>query len=286
MKYVKEFTNKNKIVAESTCEATYTQKSSPYTFKFVFKGSEECVLARRRLSIYPDTFAIFNEGSDFTSRVDSITPVQTFSVSFATDFVNDFHQHYCSSHSELLNRSDNRSGPVFSNSLYPFEGDMRFTLLHLKNKIEGGMDDEMLLNEYMSHCLYNYYRIYQKEYTQKIDRLSFSKPKTREEIFRRLILAKEYISSNYNRQITLEDVASQACLSVNHLLRTFKEAYHQSPYQFLMQLRLSRAKNLLQTTTYPLHEIVNLVGFECTSSFIRLFKSAYHVTPLKFKKNV
>ncbi|MDQ7947793.1 MAG: AraC family transcriptional regulator [Pedobacter sp.] len=285
MKLVKELSNKNKIVVENTCEAAYSQENAACTLKFVFKGSEECSLGKRKLSIYPDTFAIFNEGSSFTSRIESITPVNTFSISFSQKFVNDFHQNFCNSPEQLLDGKNVPAAPLFLESLYPFAGDMRFNVLHLKNKIDNGQVDEMLINEYMHHCLLNYYKIYQKEYVEKIDQLSFSKTKTREEILRRLTLAKEFISSNYNQKITLEDIANQACLSVNHLLRTFKEAYQQSPYQFLMQVRLTRAKNLLQTTAYPLHEIVSLIGFECTSSFIRLFKTTYHVTPLKFRKS-
>lgn len=285
MKYVKELSNKNKIVVESTCEASYQQENAACTLKFVFKGSEECEVGKRKLSIYPDTFAIFNEGSNYSSRIDSITPVNTFSVSFGHHFINDFHQSYCNNNEQQLADKMPSSSPLFLESLYPFVGDMRFNVLHLKNQIDNNKGDEMLINEYMHHCLLNYYRVYNKEYTEKLDRLSFTKAKTREEILKRLTLAKEFMSSNFNRKLTLEDIAEQACLSVNHLLRTFKEAYNQSPYQFLMQVRLNRAKYFLQTTNYPLNEIVNLIGFECTSSFIRLFKSTYKVTPLKFKKS-
>jgi AraC family transcriptional regulator len=285
MKLVKELKNKNKIISESTCEAAYQQENTGCTIKFVFKGFEDCEINKRKLSIYPDTFIAFNEGSNYSSRIDSITPVNTFSVSFAHQFINDFHQTYCNTHEQQLDGKKVESKPIFVESLYPFIGDMRFNILHLKSQIDNGQNDEMLINEYMYHCLLNYYKIYNIEFTQKLDRLSFTKTKTKEEILKRLTIAKEFMSSNFNQKLILEDIADQACLSVNHLLRTFKEAYDMSPYQFLMRLRLNRAKYLLQTTSYPLNEIVNLIGFECTSSFIRLFKSTFNVTPLKYKKN-
>ncbi len=285
MKLIKELKNKNKIVSESTCEAAYQEENTGCTIKFVFRGSEDCEINKRKLSIYPDTFAVFNEGSTFTSRINSITPVNTFSVSFGHQFINDFHQNYFNTHEQQLDGKQNATKPMFVESLYPFVGDMRFNILHLKNQIDNGQNDEMLINEYMHHCLLNYYKIYNNEFIQKLDRLSFSKTKTREEILKRLTRAKEYMSSNFNQKLTLEEISEQACLSVNHLLRTFKEAYDMSPYQFLIKLRLNRAKYLLQTTSYPLHEIVNLIGFECPSSFIRLFKSTFNVTPLKYKKS-
>jgi AraC family transcriptional regulator len=285
MRYVKELSNRNKIVSESTCEALYEQQNDAYTIKFVFNGAENCEINKRKFSIYPDTFAVVNAGTNFCSKIDSISPVNTFSVSFGENFIKDFHHTFSSSNESLLNGKEAKGTPTFIESLYPFSGDMRFNVLHLKSQLDKGLKDEMLINEYMYHCLLNYYKIYDKEVLQKLDKLSFIKIKTREEVLKRLTLAKEYISSNYNQNITLEDIAEQACLSVNHLLRTFKEAYEISPYQFLMQLRLNRAKKLLQSTSYSLNEIVGLVGFECPSSFIRLFKHTFNITPLKYKKS-
>jgi len=285
MKYVKELSNRNKIISEHTCDSVYEQQNSDYTIKFVFSGSEECEINKRKLSIYPDSFAVLNEGTCYSARIDSITPVNTFSVSFGESFITDFHHTFSNNNELLLDGKESNDKPVFIESLYPFAGDMRFNILHLKNQIDKGLNDEMLINEYMYHCLLNYYKIYNKEVIQKLDKLSFIKTKTKEEVLKRLTLAKEYISSNYNQNITLENIADHACLSVNHLLRTFKEAYEISPYQFLMQLRLNRAKNLLQTTSYSLNEIVGLVGFECSSSFIRLFKNTFNITPLKYKKS-
>ena len=285
MKYVKELSNRNKIISESTCEATYEQQCAAYTIKFVFSGTEDCNINKRKLRIYPDSFAVLNEGTNYSSKIDSIIPVNTFSVSFGPKFINDFHNTFSSTETQLLDGKINSEKPVFIESLYPFSGDMRFNILHLKHQLEKGISNEMLINEYMYHCLLNYYKIYNREFIQKIDKLNFIKTKTKEEVLKRLILAKEYISSNYNQNVTLEGIAKHSCLSVNHLLRTFKEAYDLSPYQFLIQLRLNRAKNLLQTTSYSLNEIVNLVGFECPSSFIRLFRHTFNTTPLKYKKS-
>jgi AraC family transcriptional regulator len=103
------------------------------------------------------------------------------------------------------------------------------------------------------------------------------------EILRRLSLAENYIMSNYDRNIKLDDIAWAACLSVNHLLRTFKQTYQQSPHQYLTKFRLQQARHYLKNTDYPVNEIVSMVGFECPSSFIRLFKSSFNVTPGQYR---
>lgn len=116
------------------------------------------------------------------------------------------------------------------------------------------------------------------------DKLNFVKDTTRKEVFRRVNLAREYIRENYDQKFKLEDIAYYSCLSVNHLLRNFKQAYQISPYQYLIFIRLNRAKLLLEEGNHSINETVLLVGFESSSSFIRLFKFYFNCTPLKFKK--
>ncbi|WP_461788935.1 helix-turn-helix domain-containing protein [Pedobacter sp.] len=284
MRYVKELSNRNKIVSENTCKSFYKPADGDYyTIKFVLSGVEKCIVNKREISIFPDSFAMLNVGTVYNSLIDSITPVNTISLSFDADFVTDFNNAHQLSHHCLLNGKTDNS-PSFIETLYPFTGDIQYTVMHLKHQLDKGVDNEMLMNEYLYHCLLNYYGVYQKEVVHKLSKLSFTKTKTKEEILKRLAIAKDYINSNYDKNVLLEDISACCCLSVNHLLRTFKEAYGISPYQYLIQLRINRAKHLLKSTNYPLSEIVCLIGFENTSSFIRLFKQMVKMTPAKFRK--
>ncbi len=160
---------------------------------------------------------------------------------------------------------------------------MKYNILHLKNHLEQDAPDDLLINEYLHHCLINYYKVYNKEVVDKSEKLIFLNSSTKVEILKRLTLAKEYIIANFNKNIELEDIARHACLSVNHLLRTFKQAYGQSPHQYLIKTRIDRSKYLLRNTNYTINEIVEIIGFECPSSFIRLFKSINKLTPGKYR---
>ncbi|MNV52090.1 Multiple antibiotic resistance protein MarA [compost metagenome] len=156
-------------------------------------------------------------------------------------------------------------------------------MLHLKKHIDQGSTDTLLLSSYLEHCLINYYEIYHAEVINREAALKFLSHTTKSEILRRLSIARDYIISNYNKNICLEDIARIACLSVNHFLRTFKQAYKQSPHQFLTSIRLQQAKYFLRNTDYPINEIVDIVGFECPSSFIRLFRNSFQVTPGQYR---
>jgi len=110
-------------------------------------------------------------------------------------------------------------------------------------------------------------------------------PATRSDILRRLAIARGYIISNYNKSIRLEDIAGAACLSVNHFLRMFKLAYQRSPHQFLTMFRLQQARYYLKNTAHTVHEIADMVGFECPSSFIRLFRNSFKMTPGQYRRS-
>jgi len=285
--YIKTLQNNNKILSETRAHRYQIQCTDDFSIRFVLTGNEIYRLGKRELSIYPDSFLILNKGTQYISKIDSQTPVAAFSIAFDQRFLNDFNRSYTADDNSLLDNLDiTENGIDFNETIYPFKGDIKFNIQHLKRNIDNGLNDELLINEYLHHCLVNYHKIYRTEILNKSEKLAFSNKKTQVEIMKRLNLAKEYIYTNYNKNVMLEDLAQHSCLSVNHLLRTFKQAFNLSPHQFLTQLRLQRAQLLLKNTGYSINEVVCMVGFECPSSFIRLFKDRYKTTPMKFRKMV
>ncbi|HKG07201.1 MAG TPA: AraC family transcriptional regulator [Pedobacter sp.] len=120
--------------------------------------------------------------------------------------------------------------------------------------------------------------------TYNASQLNVQKESTRVELLKRTAIARDYIIQNYNQKFSLKDVAQASCLSVNHLLRTFKAVYGVSPYQFLSIVKLEKAKFFLEESNYQIAYISFLIGFDSISSFIRLFKSVFNITPLKYKR--
>jgi len=286
MEYSKTLRNNNKISIRTSCLQHDQQYNADFNLRFVLAGNESYHIGRRNLCIYPDSFLILNKGTQYSSRVDSDLPAQLFSINFDQKFLYDFQSCHTTNSKILLDSYgyNDHIEYAFTETIYPFKGDLKYNINHLKTHLDHGTQDELLINEYLHHCLINYFRIYNEEFIEKADKLKFLNTSTRLEILRRLNLAKEYLYSNYNQDISLEKLAEHACLSVNHLLRTFKQAFNITPHQFLIQLRLKRAQLLLKTTGYPVNEVVNMIGFECPSSFTRLFKTRYKITPLKYRQ--
>ena len=283
MEYSRILVNKNRITCTTADHRSHTETAANFSIRFVLGGNEICSIGRRELSVHSDSFIILNKGTQFTSSSDSRLPVKVFSIEFNNDYLSDFNNHFFKGRESVL-FDPGHSAYQLRETIYPFKADLKLNIDKLKNHLENGIaDDDDLVNEYLQRCLLNCYKICNEEIFQKEKKLNFLHFDTRIEILRRLNLAKEYLYANYSKNINLESLANYACLSVNHLLRTFKLAYNQSPHQFLIQIRLQRAQLLLIKTEYPVYEIVNMVGFKCTSSFIRLFRNRYQTTPLKYR---
>lgn len=286
MKFLRVLKNNNQIYGETVQQAYYPEHESNFSIKTVFSGSRTFNIGKRQLSLYPESFLVIKKGTTYSSKIDSSVPVNNLSISFSPSFLSDFNRMQYSDHSVLLDEPfQDGVMPDFSfmETIFPFSGDMKYNIMHLKANLEEGSSDDLLLNEYLHHCLINYYKVYNKEVVDKSEKLSFLNSSTKVEILKRLTFAKEYIVCNFNKNINLEDIARHACLSVNHLLRTFKQAYGQSPHQYLIKTRIDRSKYLLRNTNYTINEIVEIIGFECPSSFIRLFKNLNKQTPGKYR---
>lgn len=96
-----------------------------------------------------------------------------------------------------------------------------------------------------------------------------------------------FISLHLHKQITIEEMAEQVHLSPSHFSKLFKDAYGISPYQYLYQLRMDRAKNLLQhETNLTATQISEHCGFSNIQHFSKSFFKTYNITPSAYRKNI
>lgn len=88
-----------------------------------------------------------------------------------------------------------------------------------------------------------------------------------------------YIREYYPENLTLDDIAGSAGISVSTCCRIFKKYLNQSPVDYLNAFRMETAKYLLETTTYPVGEIASSCGFKHMSYFSKEFRLRYNKTP-------
>ena len=94
----------------------------------------------------------------------------------------------------------------------------------------------------------------------------------------------EYISENYSRKISLEDLADRFFISKFHLSREYKKIYGTTLGNALTNLRLSHAKSMLRFSDDSIDTIALSCGFQDTGYFIKVFRKAENMTPLQYRK--
>jgi YesN/AraC family two-component response regulator len=96
----------------------------------------------------------------------------------------------------------------------------------------------------------------------------------------------QYINQNYSEHLTLDQVAGVAALSPTYLSGLFKAEVGQNFTEYVVQLRLERAKQLLRQTDLPLADIAQMVGFDTQQYFNRVFKQKTGQTPLQYRNHL
>ena len=94
----------------------------------------------------------------------------------------------------------------------------------------------------------------------------------------------EYIEENLDQDISLEEMAASAGVSKTEVLRCFHKTLQTTPYSYVMEVRLSKATDLLAQTGLSVGEIASRTGFNQQSYFGRRFKEKTGMTPLEYRK--
>jgi AraC family transcriptional regulator len=91
--------------------------------------------------------------------------------------------------------------------------------------------------------------------------------------------AKELMSTDLGREISLAFVARECKLSVSHFARSFKQCTGKPPHRWLLENRVAKAKELMLDARLPLAEIALECGFSDQSHFTRVFSRTVGTSP-------
>ncbi len=99
-----------------------------------------------------------------------------------------------------------------------------------------------------------------------------------------LLDMKKSFDTAYYEPFSLDELARKYQISKYRLCREFSQYFEETPLQYLNQIRIEKAKELLLSTDDKIGVIGQRVGIDNTNHFIRLFKEKTGVTPLYFRK--
>lgn len=95
--------------------------------------------------------------------------------------------------------------------------------------------------------------------------------------------AIDYICENYSMSITLNELAEHTYVSTYYLSRMFKKELGKNFVEYLNEVRIAKAKELLKDNKYKTYEVAELVGIQDPHYFSKIFKKYVNMTPTEYK---
>jgi AraC family transcriptional regulator len=251
----------------------------PFSVFINLKGASKLKVGKREIELNDSSYAFTNSGQLYDLCIKSKEETtETFNLHFGTRFTEKAVYYLQNNDQNLL---DNPFGEENTSEL-PFRSFFKSKktnaiISKLKRVYEMEVEQE-LKEELLFETFTHFYTQANKECIRS-GFLESSKQATRLELMRRLYIAIDCIHSNYGQPLKLEKLAQLCCLSKFHFLRLFKQAFKLSPYQYIKQIRLDKAWQLLKENKYTVYQIALAVGFENSSSLTRAFSNTFGKAP-------
>ena len=279
-----QFRLENVLINDTRKSAYFPLHWTTFSMKCAFGGTEQYVMGNMKYSVGEGSYLLLNEDTMYESLIESESSVESFTLNFTKEFLNEVFYSISNCDEHLLDnpgRFKNES-VNFYEKLYPLNRQMHCFIKGLRETVRLNLTDSHPFDEYF-HFILEFLFSEHMNTVMQIKLLDEKKQSTKEEIFRRLNLAKDYMHSNYSEKIELNDLGKISNLAPHYLLRKFKKHFGITPHRCLTLRRLEKSKDMLLNTNKSISEICIDVGFESLSSFIALFKKHYSQPPEKYK---
>ena len=96
---------------------------------------------------------------------------------------------------------------------------------------------------------------------------------------------KKYIDQNFGNIVNVEEIVNHVHFSSSYSNHVFKRITGNSIFDYLVSVRIEKAKNLLTNSKLKIYEISELVGYSTKSYFGSIFKKYTGMTPKHYRDN-
>ncbi|PFA68076.1 AraC family transcriptional regulator [Bacillus sp. AFS015802] len=238
---------------------------------------------RGYFSVEEGRYLLVNEGP-YTITIEEDQPVESFCVFFKPGLVVDVHRTLTDSTDNLVSDPYKQNGPVeFFERTYATTPSLS-KLLQKTKALHSHVERTCYEEQYhflMENLLISHFR-----HLKETESILAVKRSTREEIYRRVSIAHEYIRAYFHHSLSIEDLAKMACLSPNHLIRTYSQLYGKTPHRHISEFRIEKAKKLLKDPGLSMTDIAFELGYQNPASFTRMFTQFVGIPPTHFRKKV
>jgi AraC family transcriptional regulator len=243
---------------------------------------------RTRAAAYrvdPSSYLVLDHGSVYSLTIDTPEPRESFCPFFAIGFVEDVHRSLTAPAPALLDDpfAEASMAMTFAEHLRPADDSVVAQLARMRDGVRQGLATSAWLDDQFA-VLAERLLLAQREVQRQIASVPAARPATRAELYRRLCRGRDYLHASFAESPTLAAVAREACLAPHHFHRLFRRVFGRTPHDYVLDLRIARARTLLAETERAVSEICLDVGFESLGSFSSRFRREVGVSPTAFRR--
>ena len=264
--------SENAIILARSRRIEYPLFTQRLSIKCASGGRERYLLTHpaREVDVDDDNFLILNDGRTYGSLITEQREIESFSIFFRPGFAEEVRRGFETSAVRALEGSaaSINGAPEFQEFLQPHDRRISPVLNFIRHHVRMGVDDASWYEEQLYFLLERMLGFRELE-DQRLDELPALRSGTRAEIYRRVMLAANYIHSQVDDDVSLDRLAAEACLSKFHFLRLFRQVTGLTPYAYLLRKRARVAARLIASTTLSFDDIALQVGFATRSSLFR-----------------
>ncbi|MBX2907203.1 MAG: helix-turn-helix domain-containing protein [Taibaiella sp.] len=270
------------VVLNFECrEASRLDLESPYSLFINKKGYSLCSVNGREYRVETDQVLFSQPGDVYGLTIDNINKTEICNIHISRHFFEQVAFSAMNSDANLLDKHDGAMDTRHLNSQF-YENSMR--LQHLVDRLTtepaiAGDNYDILMADIVKVMLG-----YNQEVAKKIADLPFARAAVRNDIYRRLTIARDFLHSNYYRTPDLNEISREVAMSKFHFLRAFRNHFGMAPHQYLARVKMEKASMLLKKGQLTIYQVADSVGFEEPNAFIRAFGRTYGISPQKYRK--
>lgn len=97
-------------------------------------------------------------------------------------------------------------------------------------------------------------------------------------------IIRNYLDHNYTTEINLSDISDKYYFTKEYLSKLFKKSYGIGIYEYVLSLRMNRAKELLKRDDMQIQQISDLLGYSNSNYFSKAFKNYFFISPSDFRE--
>ncbi len=241
------------------------------SIKMASGGRERYLLTRpsREVDVDEDHYLVVNDGRTYASVIAGDRDVESYSIFFRPGFAAEVEASLRTPAARALEGgTQTTEDPDFEEFLQPHDRHITPVLKFIRHHVRSGLDDPHWYEEQLFFLLVRMLGLRERQ-QRRVAELPACRRTTKAEIHRRVMLAANYIHSNFDRELNLDELAAAACLSKFHFLRLFRQVMGVTPYAYVLDKRVRAAKKLMADTGLTLEEISQQVGFATRSGLFR-----------------